>query len=60
MHTCFICHFPTELDDVVVARGAGACVCLRCYARETGSARPMPEKLRRQVVVVLNEITVPY
>ena len=46
MHTCTICPFETELDDVVVAFAAGGCVCLRCYGRETGSARPMPKARR--------------
>jgi hypothetical protein len=49
---CVICHFETELDDVV-AKSAGRCVCLRCYGRETGAVRPMPKALRREIVEVL-------
>lgn len=53
MVTCRICHFATELDDVVL-QGAGAgSICLRCYARETGTARPMPRALRREVSIAL-------
>lgn len=55
MRTCTICHFGTELDDVVIAWDAGGCVCLRCYGRETGSARPMSETLRRQADAALAE-----
>jgi hypothetical protein len=45
--TCIICHFATELDDVVVAGGRASCICLRCYARETATGRPMPTALQR-------------
>ena len=53
MHTCTICRFQTEQDDVVVGTASGACICLRCYGRETGSARPMPKSLRRDVITAL-------
>ena len=53
MRTCRICRFDTELDDIVLALPSGACVCLRCYGRETGSALPMPKSLRRDVIVAL-------
>ena len=55
MHTCTICHFATELDDVVVAFAAGGCICLRCYGRETGSTRPMPKPLRQELAAALTE-----
>ena len=55
MRTCTICHFETELDDVVIAWDKGGCVCLRCYGRETSSARPMSETLRQQLVAALAE-----
>ena len=52
--TCIICRFETELDDVAVAGGsAGRCVCLRCYSRETATARPMPKALRREIINAL-------
>ena len=54
MWTCAICRFETEMDDVVVATATGQCVCLRCYGRETGSARPMPKALRRELGAVLS------
>ena len=53
MHRCRICHFDTELDDVVLRFASGACLCLRCYSRETGCARPMPKALRRDLVAAL-------
>jgi hypothetical protein len=56
MYTCTICHFPTELDDVVVATAAGQCVCPRCYGRETGSALSMPKGLRRDIVEALSAL----
>ena len=55
MRTCIICHFETELDDVVVVAGDGHCICLRCFDRETGGARPMPKALRREVSAALAE-----
>jgi hypothetical protein len=56
--TCSICHFETELDDVEVRQGLAQCICLRCFARETGSGRPMPKAPRRQVIAALAEIAV--
>ena len=56
MPTCTICHFETELDDVVVANATGLCICLRCFARETGSEHPMPKALRREVIAALAEL----
>ena len=53
MWTCRICHFETVLDDVVVATPRGSCVCLRCFIRETGSTRPLPRALRRDLVATL-------
>ena len=53
MPTCTICHFATELDDVVVATVTGQCICLRCFSRETGSGHPMPKALQREVVAAL-------
>ena len=50
--TCVICHFETELDDVV-AHSSGRCVCLRCYGRETGTERQMPKQLRRELSALL-------
>jgi hypothetical protein len=47
-----ICHFDCELDDQVAAR-----ICLRCYCRETDSAKPMPKSLRRQLIALLAAIT---
>jgi hypothetical protein len=58
MFTCTICRFETELDDVAVAGGTGRCVCLRCYARATGTAQPMPKALRRAIVAALAECSV--
>ncbi len=53
MHRCRICRFETELDDIVLRFAGGACLCLRCYSRETDSARPMPKALRRDVIAAL-------
>ena len=56
MATCTICHFETELDDVVLGGRTGRCVCLRCFDRETGSARP--KALRRTLSATLAAIEV--
>ena len=53
MPTCTICRFETELDDVVLTLAGEHCVCLRCFTRETGSERPMPKTLRRDLVAAL-------
>lgn len=56
---CIICRFETDLDDVVVGNaGGGRCVCLRCYSRETGTERPMPKALRRDVIAALAALEV--
>ena len=53
MHRCRICRFDTELDDVTLRFASGACLCLRCYGRATGSARPLPNALRRDLIAAL-------
>jgi hypothetical protein len=58
MTTCLICRFDVPLDDAVVLTARGRCICLLCYGRETGSGRPMPKALRRQVIAALAEIAV--
>ncbi len=58
MATCTICRFETELDDVVLGGRTGRCVCLRCFARETESERPMPKALRREIVAALADVEV--
>jgi hypothetical protein len=59
MRPCRLCHFPVELDDAALVLPSGACVCLPCFGRETGSARPMPAALRRQLVVALATVDTP-
>jgi len=56
MFTCTICHFATELDDVVTPIGATHCICLRCFGRETDSSLPMPKPLRRALIAALAEL----
>jgi hypothetical protein len=53
MFRCTLCHFACPLDDVVVAVAEGRCLCLRCYARETETTKPMPKPLRRELMVAL-------
>ena len=57
MRTCIICRFETEPDDVVAASAGGQCICLRCFERETGSARPMPKALRREIINALADLS---
>jgi hypothetical protein len=56
MLTCTICHFDTVLDDVVLTRADGLCVCLACFDRETGSTRRMPKALRRELTATLSSL----
>jgi hypothetical protein len=56
MFICGLCHHPTELDDAVVLIHPGGCICLRCYGRETRTARPIPRVLRRMVDDTLAEL----
>lgn len=58
MAICAICRFETELDDVVVGGRTGWCVCLRCFSRETDGGRPMPKRLRRELIATLAGIEV--
>jgi hypothetical protein len=58
MTICIICRFETESDDMVVAHADGRCICLRCYERETGTARPMPKALQRELIALLSAIEV--
>jgi len=53
MYLCTLCHFDCPLDDVVVAAAAGRCICLRCYARETETTKPMPKPLWWELMVAL-------
>ena len=56
MLTCTICRFGTELDDIVIGGADGRCICLRCFDRQTGSARRMSRELRRALTVMLGDI----
>lgn len=51
MFTCTICKFETELDDLQVGGKRG--ICIRCFARETGTAIEMPNPLRREIEAFL-------
>ena len=53
MLSCILCRFDTELDDVAVQGPGHRCICLRCYLRETDSARPMPRELRLAIAATL-------
>ena len=53
MRVCHLCRFELELDDVSLQHERGGCICLRCYARETGTTRPLPKALRRVLVGVV-------
>jgi hypothetical protein len=57
MTTCSVCHFETVMDDVMVAGERGHIICVRCYYRATGAARPMPASLQRAVAAALELIS---
>lgn len=56
MYVRGLCRYHTELDDVVVPLEGGACICPRCYTRETRTTRPMPRALRRMMDEALAEL----
>jgi hypothetical protein len=56
--TCIICHFEAEEDDKAVENTNGHYICVRCFNRETGGVKPMPQDLRRDVIAALNSIEV--
>jgi recombinational DNA repair protein (RecF pathway) len=58
MYTCVVCRFPVELDDVVTSTRSGGCVCLRCFAAATETIKPMPKKLRQEVITTLADAEV--
>jgi hypothetical protein len=61
MYQCTLCRWTIELDDVQLgAVGGSACICLRCYARETGTSKPMPKPLRRELLAFLAELDAAY
>ena len=53
MIVCIICGFETELDDVKLGNHRDRCICIRCFARETGSVRRMSAALERDVMQAL-------
>ena len=52
--TCSVCRFEMAPDDVAIP-GHARSICLRCYHRETGSAKPMDKHLRMILSQVVNE-----
>jgi hypothetical protein len=40
----------------VLTRGTGHCICLRCFAQQTGGYLPMPKGLRQQIFAALAEL----
>jgi hypothetical protein len=49
MERCLICLSDVELEDAVAAMRSGTCICVRCFARETKTERPIPAALRREL-----------
>lgn len=54
MALCIICAHETVLDDIAQDAPLGQCVCLECYVRKTGTTRPMPLALRRELIMLLH------
>src|SRR5690349_24017607 len=54
-YTTLFRSFTTERDDIAITTSGGG-ICLHCFGRETGSARPLPPALRRQVIAVLADL----
>lgn len=53
MYRCLICRFDVTLDDAVAPTRRGTCLCIGCYARETGDSRRVSKLLVREVEAVL-------
>lgn len=51
---CLICHYETELDDVMVAPHAGRCICARCFYAEVENVKKLPTVLRREIERLVN------
>ena len=58
MLTCRLCHFGASLDDAVVVTRGGQYICLRCFARETGTSKPMPKSLRSELQDLLTSVEI--
>jgi hypothetical protein len=54
MFICVICRFEAELDDVIAPTSTGRCVCLRCFARETGTTLFASKTLHDDLVATLS------
>lgn len=53
MYRCTLCPFDAPLDDAVVLRADGSCICLLCYGRQTDTSVRMPKARRRQLQAAL-------
>jgi hypothetical protein len=53
---CVICRFAVELDDAVVPTSNGTCICVRCFARESESEKPVDRTLKASIETVLAEM----
>lgn len=56
MFICMVCHYEVEIDGAVLSALSTKGVCLRCFSRETGVQRPMPQWLRTEVILTLAAI----
>ena len=55
MYVCRICHFQITLDDIALKFTSGMVICVRCFARETHTDRPMPAAVKRDATRTVNE-----
>jgi hypothetical protein len=55
VYRCIICRFPVDLDDAIAPTPSGACVCYRCFARETDTPVAMPKALRKELSSLLED-----
>lgn len=56
MLNCSLCHFDVLLDDGAIPQSGDRCICLACYARQTGTEQLMPKTLRRELIAALAEV----
>ena len=54
--TCHLCHFPIVADDIAILGSGGMTICLSCYLTRLGIRKPVPFFLRRQIMLVLEQL----
>ncbi len=57
MFHCIICATDVVMDEVEMEVAEGRCICLRCWARETDTGKPLSRRLRLEATRAAEEGT---